>query len=74
MGHTMEIYDIIKGIYSLLQCPNPDDPYNIDIVNVYRKSYEEYLKEITKYTKAYGEKDISSDYLSDNEIANICKK
>ena len=72
MGHTMEIFDIIKSIHSLLQFPNPDDPYNTDIVRVYKKSYKEYLKEITEYTKTYGENDETVNYLSEKEIDNMC--
>lgn len=72
-GNTMELIDIIKNIYYLLQCPNPDDPYNVDIVNILKKNYKTYLEEIVSHTKKFGELDKNSSFLSNSEIENLTK-
>jgi|APCry1669192647_1035423.scaffolds.fasta_scaffold00386_12 ubiquitin-protein ligase len=73
MGHSMNIKYIIDCIYNLLETPNPDDPYNIDIVNIYKKNYKKYLEEIVKCTKDFSEKNLSEEYLSVQEIDKLSK-
>ena len=70
-GHNMDLLDIIKHIYSLLQTPNPDDPFNTDITNVYKKNYKNYLEEIVNFTKKHAIKNNITNYLSDEEIKKI---
>ena len=73
MGHSMELLNIIQHIHSLLRSPNPDDPFNIDIVRTYKNSYKEYLEEIVDHTKKYGEKDKFNNYLSQEKINDLSK-
>ena len=70
-GHLMTLENIIQNIYSLMQTPNPNDPYNVVITGIYKKSYNEYLRTIVACTKEYGEK--YSNYLSEKEIEELCK-
>lgn len=52
----LTISKIILSIQSLLSEPNPDDPLEIEIANIYKTNYRQYVKNVKDYIDKYSEK------------------
>lgn len=47
---ALTIQKVLLSISSLLTDPNPDDPLNTEIANLYKKDREEFNKKVRNYT------------------------
>ena len=50
---ALTIQKVLLSISSLLTDPNPDDPLNTEIANLYKKNREEFNKKVRNYTLRY---------------------
>ena len=50
---ALDIIQVLLSISSLLSDPNPDDPLNNDVTDVYRSSPELFIKTAQDWTKKY---------------------
>lgn len=51
---ALTISKVLLSISSLLTDPNPDDPLNTEIANLYKEDIEQYKKKVRNYTLKYG--------------------
>lgn len=51
----LTISKILISICSLLSEPNPDDPLEIDISNLMKNNYNQFVKNVKKYINQYSE-------------------
>ena len=50
---ALTIQKVLLSISSLLTDPNPDDPLNTEIANLYKKNRDEFNKKVRNYTLRY---------------------
>ncbi|XWV26436.1 putative ubiquitin-conjugating enzyme E2 [Tupanvirus soda lake] len=50
---SQNIKTVMISIRVLLSCPNPDDPFNSELAELYRKNEQEYINRIKKACEKY---------------------